>query len=283
MSYTYASLEDLVATYERLKGLGIEPYWTIDHGPTTSLYYRDPDGNQVELQIDNFDSIEALHEYFRSGAFNENPIGTNIESTISSRASRAAADAHRPLRPRTARLTSDGSMATMSSRSTRPMSSKRPRPASRRRAQRFALADVRLLAPIPKPPKFLAIGFNYADHIAETGTRVADVPGVLQQAGVVRHRTVRPDRRARGVDARRLRRRARRRDRQDRCARSAPTTRHEFVAGYLIVDDVSVRDWQFKAPTMTLGKSFDTHGPIGPWLVTPDEIPDPHSLGIRTW
>ena len=79
VSYTYESLEDLVATYERLKDLGIEPYWTIDHGPTTSLYYRDPDGNQVELQIDNFDSVEALHEYFRSGAFNENPIGTNIE------------------------------------------------------------------------------------------------------------------------------------------------------------------------------------------------------------
>jgi 2-keto-4-pentenoate hydratase/2-oxohepta-3-ene-1,7-dioic acid hydratase in catechol pathway len=58
---------------------------------------------------------------------------------------------------------------------------------------------------------------------------------------------------------------------------------HEYVAGYLIVDDVSVRDWQFKAPTMTLGKTFDTHGPIGPWLVTPDEIPDPHSLGIKTW
>ena len=79
VSYTYESLEDLVATYERLRALGIEPYWTIDHGPTTSLYYRDPDGNQVELQIDNFDSIEALHEYFRSGAFNENPIGTNID------------------------------------------------------------------------------------------------------------------------------------------------------------------------------------------------------------
>jgi len=79
VSYTYESLEDLVATYERLRALGIEPYWTIDHGPTTSLYYRDPDGNQVELQIDNFDSSEALHEYFRSGAFNENPIGTNID------------------------------------------------------------------------------------------------------------------------------------------------------------------------------------------------------------
>ena len=59
--------------------LGITPYWTVDHGPTTSLYYRDPDGNQVELQIDNFDSVEALNDYFRSGAFNDNPIGVNID------------------------------------------------------------------------------------------------------------------------------------------------------------------------------------------------------------
>src|SRR4029450_2966671 len=54
-----------------------------------------------------------------------------------------------------------------------------------------------------------------------------------------------------------------------------------FVAGYLSGNGGSVRDWQFKAPTMTLGKSFDTHGPIGPWLVTADEIPDPPTLGIR--
>ena len=57
----------------------------------------------------------------------------------------------------------------------------------------------------------------------------------------------------------------------------------EVIAGFLIVNDVSVRDWQFKAPTMTLGKSFDTHGPIGPWIVTPDEIGDPHALSLRTW
>jgi 2-keto-4-pentenoate hydratase/2-oxohepta-3-ene-1,7-dioic acid hydratase in catechol pathway len=46
---------------------------------------------------------------------------------------------------------------------------------------------------------------------------------------------------------------------------------------------VSVRDWQLRSPTMTLGKSFDTHGPIGPWLTTADEIADPHNLRIRTW
>jgi 2-keto-4-pentenoate hydratase/2-oxohepta-3-ene-1,7-dioic acid hydratase in catechol pathway len=55
------------------------------------------------------------------------------------------------------------------------------------------------------------------------------------------------------------------------------------IAGYLAVDDVSVRDWQVRTPQWTLGKSFDTHGPIGPWIVTADELGDPHALDIRTW
>jgi 2-keto-4-pentenoate hydratase/2-oxohepta-3-ene-1,7-dioic acid hydratase in catechol pathway len=55
------------------------------------------------------------------------------------------------------------------------------------------------------------------------------------------------------------------------------------VAGFTICNDVSVRDWQRRTPTMTMGKSFDTHGPLGPWLVTPDEVGDPHTLAIRTW
>ena len=55
------------------------------------------------------------------------------------------------------------------------------------------------------------------------------------------------------------------------------------VAGYVIVNDVSVRDWQRATPTMTMGKSWDTHGPTGPWLVSADEIGDPHDLAIHTW
>ena len=54
------------------------------------------------------------------------------------------------------------------------------------------------------------------------------------------------------------------------------------IGGYLIVNDVSVRDWQVHSPTWTMGKSFDTHGPIGPWVVTADEL-DPHTLDIKTW
>src|SRR5260370_41017934 len=57
----------------------------------------------------------------------------------------------------------------------------------------------------------------------------------------------------------------------------------EVIAGYTIVNDVSTRDWQRRAQTMTLGKSFDTHGPMGQWIVTADEIPDPHALELHTW
>jgi 2-keto-4-pentenoate hydratase/2-oxohepta-3-ene-1,7-dioic acid hydratase in catechol pathway len=56
----------------------------------------------------------------------------------------------------------------------------------------------------------------------------------------------------------------------------------DHVAGYMICNDISVRDWQRASPTMTMGKSFDTHGPIGPWLVSADEIADPQSLEIVT-
>jgi 2-keto-4-pentenoate hydratase/2-oxohepta-3-ene-1,7-dioic acid hydratase in catechol pathway len=57
----------------------------------------------------------------------------------------------------------------------------------------------------------------------------------------------------------------------------------DVIYGYTIANDVSVRDWQFRSPTFTLGKSFDTHGPLGPWLVTADEVGDPHQLDLKTW
>ncbi len=146
----------------------------------------------------------------------------------------------------------------------------------------LALDDVRLVAPIARPPKFLAVGLNYADHIAESGLPAPDFPVIFNKQSTC---VVGPGdpvhlpavstmvdyegelgfvigRRCRHVCA-------------DRAA--------EVIAGYLIVNDVTARDWQFKAPTMTLGKSFDTHGPIGPWLVTPDEVGDPHTLDLRTY
>jgi hypothetical protein len=78
IAFTYATLGDLVATYERLKTTGIEPYWTINHGPTISFYYRDPDSNQIELQVDNFASIEETNA-FLAAEFPKNPIGVNLD------------------------------------------------------------------------------------------------------------------------------------------------------------------------------------------------------------
>jgi 2-keto-4-pentenoate hydratase/2-oxohepta-3-ene-1,7-dioic acid hydratase in catechol pathway len=57
----------------------------------------------------------------------------------------------------------------------------------------------------------------------------------------------------------------------------------DVIAGYVVVDDVSVRDWQIQTPQWSLSKSFDTHGPFGPWIVTADELGDPHALDIRTY
>jgi catechol-2,3-dioxygenase len=73
-SFTYATLDELLATYERLRDEDIRPWWTIHHGPTLSMYYRDPEGNNVELQIDTMTMPQAL-EFIRGGAFAKNPIG----------------------------------------------------------------------------------------------------------------------------------------------------------------------------------------------------------------
>ena len=78
-AFTFASLDDLVSTYERLRFDGIEPYWCVNHGPTVSFYYRDPDQNQVELQIDVFDDIESVNQWFLDSDFDLNPIGVKFD------------------------------------------------------------------------------------------------------------------------------------------------------------------------------------------------------------
>jgi len=78
VAFTHADLGDLLNTYARLKREGIEPYWCLNHGPTTSMYYKDPDGNRVELQIDNFDP-EETNRWMGSGEFAQNPIGVIFE------------------------------------------------------------------------------------------------------------------------------------------------------------------------------------------------------------
>ena len=79
IAFTFADMGALLGTFARLKDQGIEPYWCINHGPTTSLYYRDPDGNQIELQIDNFSTDAELDAFFASGAFAANPIGVEFD------------------------------------------------------------------------------------------------------------------------------------------------------------------------------------------------------------
>ena len=78
VAFTYGSLRELIATYERLKKDDLIPGWCINHGPTTSLYYKDPDGNQVEAQIDCM-SVEDSIAFMASEAFSANPIGIDVD------------------------------------------------------------------------------------------------------------------------------------------------------------------------------------------------------------
>lgn len=146
----------------------------------------------------------------------------------------------------------------------------------------FALSDVALNAPIDDPQKYLAIGMNYqahADESAAAGIPIPtnqlwfnkqvscitgpfdpiDLPKVSDKLDYEAELAVVIGRKCRHVsvgDARAV------------------------IAGYMVCNDVTVRDWQQRTPTYTLGKSFDTHGPIGPWLTTDDEIADPLALDM---
>ena len=158
--------------------------------------------------------------------------------------------------------------------------------AAARRAQShleaaFPLADVVLEAPVPKPGKILAIGLNYADHVAESG---GEAPKVQMWFNKQRNAANRPYGHINKPAVS---------DKLDyegelvfvigKRAKHVPAERaHEVIAGYCCGNDTSVRDWQKASRTMQMGKSFDTHAPFGPWIVTADEVGDPHALGIRT-
>ena len=79
VAYTYASLEDLFANYVQLKALGIEPYWCIHHGITISMYYGDPDGNQMEFQVDAMASNDKANAFMQGPGFAANPIGVEFD------------------------------------------------------------------------------------------------------------------------------------------------------------------------------------------------------------
>ncbi|WP_424186660.1 VOC family protein [Actinokineospora sp. G85] len=79
LAFTYGSLDGLLSTYERLRDAGIAPVWAINHGPTTSLYYEDPDGVRLEFQVENFATAEATTRYFTTADFAANPIGVEFD------------------------------------------------------------------------------------------------------------------------------------------------------------------------------------------------------------
>jgi 2-keto-4-pentenoate hydratase/2-oxohepta-3-ene-1,7-dioic acid hydratase in catechol pathway len=146
----------------------------------------------------------------------------------------------------------------------------------------FARKDVVLEAPVPRPGKVLAIGLNYRDHAEESGQQIPKHPVVFTKVTTC---VTGPDmpihmpKVSTSVDWE-----------GELCVvigsggrRIAAADALDHVAGYMNGNDVSVRDWQFHAPTWTMGKGFDTHGPTGPWLVTRDEIPDVADLDVRTF
>jgi len=79
VAFTFATLSDLLLSYRQRKAKGILPTWSVNHGPTTSLYYQDPDGNLLETQVDNFDTVEGATAFMQSKSFAENPIGTDVD------------------------------------------------------------------------------------------------------------------------------------------------------------------------------------------------------------
>jgi catechol-2,3-dioxygenase len=78
VAFTFDTLRDLMSSYQQRKELGIEPFWCVNHGTTTSIYYTDPDGNEIETQVDNFDTIEETNRFMTSPLFDMNAIGTDF-------------------------------------------------------------------------------------------------------------------------------------------------------------------------------------------------------------
>ena len=146
----------------------------------------------------------------------------------------------------------------------------------------YALAEVTLRAPVLRPPKILAVGLNYKDHIEETGLDTPKFPMFFNKQSTAAHGPYTPFHLPRVSD---------KLDYEGelgfvigRRCRHVPRARaHEVIAGFVVCNDVSVRDWQMRAQTFTLGKSFDTHAPFGPCIVTSDEVSDPHDLDLKTW
>jgi len=79
LAWTLGSLDELFENYSHCRSHGIEPYWCVHHGVTISMYYADPDGNQMEFQVNAFDSVQECNAYIRGNAFASNPVGVEFD------------------------------------------------------------------------------------------------------------------------------------------------------------------------------------------------------------
>ena len=144
------------------------------------------------------------------------------------------------------------------------------------------LSEIDFLPVIERPGKVLAVGLNYKDHAKETGMDLPEVPMIFtkQSTSVLGHQgEIHKPKVSDAVDyegemAFVIGKKCRHVSKEDAL---------DVIAGVTICNDVSVRDWQIASPTFTMGKSFDTHCPIGPYIVTMDEISDIHNLKIKTY
>ena len=151
---------------------------------------------------------------------------------------------------------------------------------------KISLSDVKLLAPIFRPPKLIAIGLIYADHLEEVRAAGREmetpvVPMIFNKQSLSAtgpYEDIHDPKVSEMLDF----------EGEltfvigKKCRHVPKEKAHEVIAGYTIANDLSVRDWQLRVPTFTIGKSFDTHCPFGPAIVTPDEITDPHNLDLFT-
>jgi 2-keto-4-pentenoate hydratase/2-oxohepta-3-ene-1,7-dioic acid hydratase in catechol pathway len=144
------------------------------------------------------------------------------------------------------------------------------------------LSEIEFLPVIERPGKVLAVGLNYKDHAKETGMDLPEVPMIFtkQSTSVLGHQgEIHKPKVSDAVDY----------EGEmafvigKKCRHVSKEEALDVIAGVTICNDVSVRDWQIASPTFTMGKSFDTHCPIGPYIVTMDEISDIHNLKIKTY
>jgi 2-keto-4-pentenoate hydratase/2-oxohepta-3-ene-1,7-dioic acid hydratase in catechol pathway len=144
------------------------------------------------------------------------------------------------------------------------------------------LSEIEFLPVIERPGKVLAVGLNYRDHAKETGMDLPEVPMIFtkQSTSVLGHQgEIHKPKVSDAVDY----------EGEmafvigKKCRHVSKEEALDVIAGVTICNDVSVRDWQIASPTFTMGKSFDTHCPIGPYIVTMDEISDIHNLKIKTY